>query len=201
MKTTIRKILPILAGVLIANSLLGCVSVNKPKQSLVIYDFGLSVSEEGHSSIISTILLEKPTAADALNHNKIRYRLNYQNPSRVFFYSESRWTTTPPELLSSKISQMVNFTKMPTNCSLKLKIEAFDHVFNTKENSVGVVQLSALVIDRSTQKAIASQLITEEVPSVSPDAQGGAAALQQATETALHKAIEWGSKVQADSCN
>jgi cholesterol transport system auxiliary component len=195
MKIISPKLLLILFGALIASSLTACVSVNKTKQSLVIYDFGLSVSSESNKQITSTMLLEKPVAADAINHHKLRYRLNYQNPSRIFFYTESRWATSPSELLSSKISQMVNFANAPTNCHLKLKIEAFDHVFQTATDSFGVVQLSAVVIEKSTQKTIANQLITEEVISTSSNAQGGAMAIQSASEAALKKAIEWGNMV------
>jgi cholesterol transport system auxiliary component len=199
MKARTRKLLLLLASSLIASSLTACVSVNKHKQNWVVYDFGLSISNKSYQAITSKILLEKPIAADALNHNKIRYRLNYQNPSRVFFYSESRWATTPSELLFSKVSQMVNFERMPTNCSLKLKIEAFDHVFQTTADSDGIAQLSVSIIEKSFQKVVASQLITEKVTASSPDAQGGAAAIQHASEKALKKAIEWGNIVVDNS--
>jgi cholesterol transport system auxiliary component len=81
------------------------------------------------------------------------------------------------------------------NCSLKLKIEAFDHVFQTESTSEGIVQLSALLVENKSRKIIASQLITESFTSPSANAQGGTAALHQASENALKKAINWGNTI------
>ena len=85
------------------------------------------------------------------------------------------------------------------NCSLKLKIEAFDHVFQTTTTSDGIVQLSALVVESKTQKIISGHLITENVISVTPNAQGGTAAISQATEGALKKAVNWGNMIADNS--
>jgi cholesterol transport system auxiliary component len=189
----------LIVSVFLVFAMTACVSVNKTKQNLEVYDFGLFVPNESNQQITSKILLEKLVVADALNINKIRYRLNYQNPSRVFYYTESRWATTPSELLWSKASQIINYTKTPINCSLKLRIEAFDHVFQTTADSEGVVQLRAFVVEKNSQKIIRSQLITEKVTSVSPNAQGGTAALQLASEAVLKKAVEWGNMTLDES--
>jgi cholesterol transport system auxiliary component len=98
----------LLTSCLIISTLTGCVGINKTKQKTAVYDFGLSVSSESNQQITSKILSAEPVAAESLNHNKIRYRLNYQNPSRVFFYTDSRWAATPAELLSDNMSKMVN---------------------------------------------------------------------------------------------
>ena len=85
------------------------------------------------------------------------------------------------------------------NCSLELKIEAFDHVFQTATASEGVVQLSALLVEKKSRKVISSQLITESAASASPNAQGGTAALRQASENALKKVIHWGNMIADNS--
>ncbi len=189
----------LLTSSLIISTLAACVPINKTKQNTAVYDFGLSVPSESNQQITLKILLEEPVVAESLNHNKIRYRLNYQNPSRVFYYTESRWAATPSELFSSKLSKMVNLTNNPTNCSLKIKIEAFDHVFQTAATSDGIVQLSALVVERKSKKIVSSQLITESVTSPSPNAQGGTVALQRAGENALKKVINWGNMIADNS--
>lgn len=194
-----RPVIVLLTIGLIISTLVACVGINKTKQDIAVYDFGLSSQSESNQQITSELLLEAPAAAESLNHHKIRYRLSYQNPSRVFFYTESRWAATPLELFSSKVSKMVHLTRTPKNCSLKLKIEAFDHVFQTTTTSDGIVQLSALVVERKTQKIISSQLITESVMSLTPNAQGGTAAISQAVENALKKAIDWGSMIADDN--
>ncbi|OGV76364.1 MAG: hypothetical protein A3I83_05470 [Methylotenera sp. RIFCSPLOWO2_02_FULL_45_14] len=188
-----RPIILLLTGSLIISGLVACVGVNKIKQNIVIYDFGLSVPNENNQQITSKILLEEPVAAESLNHNKIRYRLNYQNPARIFFYTESRWAANPSELLSSKLNTLINVVSNPMNCSLRLKIEAFDHVFQTATISEGVVQLSALLVEKKSNEIISNQLITASIAASTPNAQGGTAALNQASEIALKKAIAWGN--------
>jgi cholesterol transport system auxiliary component len=195
MRTRMRSIILLITSSVILSTLVACTSINKPKQHIAVYDFGLSVASDNHQQITSKLLVETPTSSESLNQDKIRYRLNYQNPSRVFFYTESRWAGNPSELFSSKLSKIVNVRTTPTNCSLRMRIEAFDQVFHTTTESEGVVQLSAFVVSNQSKKIIASQLMTESVMSVTPNAQGGAAALQQASENALKKAVNWGNMV------
>jgi ABC-type uncharacterized transport system auxiliary subunit len=189
------------------STLNACVGINKIKQNIAVYDFGLSVPSESprenpsdnNLQIVSRVFLEEPVAVESLQHNKIRYRLNYQNPLRVFYYTESVWAAAPAELFSSKLSKMVNVAKTPMTCSLKLKVEAFDHVFQTPSASEGLVQLSVSLIEKKSKKIISSQLITESVASTSANAQGGTAALQQASENVLKKVINWGNMMADNS--
>jgi cholesterol transport system auxiliary component len=194
-----RPIILLITCSFFISTLVACVGINTTKQNIAVYDFGLSGSSNSSQQITSKLLLEMPVAEVSLNHNKIRYRLNYQNPSRVFFYTESLWAATPLELFSSKLSKMVNFTKTSRNCNLKLKIETFDHVFQTTTNSDGIVQLSALVVEKKTQKIISRQLITESALSLTPNAQGGTAAISLAVESSLKKAIDWGNTIADNS--
>lgn len=188
-----KRIILLITISIIASLLIACVGINKTKQNIAVYDFGLNVTNDSNQRITSKLFIETPVAAESLNQNKIRYRLNYQNPLRIFFYTESRWMETPAGLFVSKLSRMVDSIQAPANCSLKLKIETFDQVFYTTTTSDGVVQLSAFIVEKKSKKLISSQLITENVTSLSPNAQGGTAALQQASENALKKVISWGN--------
>lgn len=199
MRVRMRPIILLLTSSLFISTLVACVGINKTKQNIAVYDFGLTVPSENNQQITSKIILEEPVSIASLNHNKIRYRLNYQNPSRIFFYTESRWAATPSELLSNMLSKTVNVARNPMTCSLKLKIEAFDQVFQTPSASEGFVQLSVFLIEKKSQKIISSQLITESVKSTSPNAEGGTVALQQASENTLKKVINWGNMVADNS--
>ena len=189
----------LLSSCLIISGLTGCVGVNKSRQNIAYYDFGLPSSNKPIQLITSKIYIQDTLATESLNHNKIRYRLNYQNPTRVFFYSESRWISSPSVLLSGKLRTMADVAKNPLNCSLKLRIEAFDHVFQTASASEGVVQLSAFLVEQKSRAIVASQLITEGAVASAPTAQGGVGALRQASEAALIKAVEWGNRVADNS--
>ena len=190
-----QPIILVLTSSLFISTLAACIGINKTKQNIAIYDFGLSVPSESNQQITSKIILEEPVSTASLNHNKIRYRLNYQNPSRIFFYTESHWSATPSELFSNMLSKMVKVEKNPMACSLKLKIESFDQVFQTPSSSEGFVQLSVFLIEKKSQKVISSQLITESVTSTSANAQGGTVALKQASENTLKKVINWGNMI------
>jgi cholesterol transport system auxiliary component len=194
-----RPFILLLTSSLFISTLAACVGINKTKQNIAVYDFGLFVPSESNQQITSKIMLEEPVSTASLNQNRIRYRLNYQNPSRIFFYTESRWAATPSELFSNMLSKTVNVAKNPMTCSLKLKIEAFDHVFQTPSASEGFVQLSVFLIEKKSQKVISSQLITESVSSNSPNAQGGTVALKQASENTLKKVINWGNMIADNS--
>jgi len=185
--------------VLTSGILSACVGLNKTAPNMAIYDFGLPNVSESNQLITSRIPLEEITSAEGLNHNKIRYRLNYQNPARVFFYSESRWASTPSELLTGKLSALSSAASQPANCSLKLKIEAFDHVFQSGDISEGIVQLNVTLIEKISKRAIASELITESTAATSPNAQGGTSAVQTASKNALAKAINWGNTAAANN--
>jgi len=195
MRVRMRPIILVLTSSLFLSTLAACVGINKTKQNIAVYDFGLSVPSESNQQITSKIILEEPVSTASLNHNKIRYRLNYQNPSRIFFYTESHWSATPSELFSNMLSKMVKVEKNPMACSLKLKIESFDQVFQTPSSSEGFVQLSVFLIEKKSQKVISSQLITESVTSTSANAQGGTVALKQASENTLKKVINWGNMI------
>jgi len=195
MRVRMRPIILVLTSSLFISTLAACVGINKTKQNIAVYDFGLSVPSESNQQITSKIILEEPVSTASLNHNKIRYRLNYQNPSRIFFYTESHWSATPSELFSNMLSKMVKVEKNPMACSLKLKIESFDQVFQTPSSSEGFVQLSVFLIEKKSQKVISSQLITESVTSTSANAQGGTVALKQASENTLKKVINWGNMI------
>ncbi len=190
-----RSIILLITSSVIVSALVACVGVNTTKQNIAVYDFGISDPNVGNQAMIVKLPVETAVAAESLNQNKIRYRLDYQDPSRIFYYAQSRWASTPLELFSTKLSKMANLTKTPMICSLKLKIEAFDQVFHSITTSDGVVQLSAIVVERKSQKTISSQFISESVPSLSANAQGGTAALQMASENALKRAIAWGNAI------
>lgn len=196
-----RRFTLLVSGCLVAWAMTACVSTYKARQHFVIYDFGLPVHGESNQPIDSRLTVEEFVAADYLNHNKIRYRLNYQSPARIFFYSESRWAAAPPELLSSRLSTMMQVIQPSQNCSLRLKIETFDHVFQTASVSEGVVQFNASLVEKKTRKVISSQFISESAPAPMPNAQGGVDALRQAGTQALGKALDWANATAVSSAS
>ena len=180
---------------IIAVVLAGCLGGGKPKPSPAIYDFGLGSASDKSSLPESRLPLDEISANQSLDSNRMRYRLAYQNPAQVFIYAESRWIAPPAELLSRKLRAMSG-AAAPTqqNCILQLKLEAFDHVFESKAVSHGVVQISVALLASKTHQTISRKQVEQSVAASSQDAQGGVAALNAASTQALTEAVEWGNE-------
>ena len=184
----------------IAVMLAGCLGGGKPKPNPAIYDFGLVSSTDKTSELANRLPVDEISTNQSLNSNRMRYRLAYQNPAQVFTYTESRWVSPPAELLSHKLRAMSEATA-PTqqNCTLQLKLEAFDHVFESKAASHGVVQISAALVVSKTHQIILRKQIEQSVAASSQDAQGGVAALNKASTEALTQALQWGNEAAESS--
>jgi cholesterol transport system auxiliary component len=182
-----------LAGLLLLSLLGGCIG-GKPKPAPAVYDFGLELAPETPAD--AKVRIDAITAAEPLNSNRIRYRLNYQNPAQVFTYTESRWAAQPAELLMAKTRGSAAMSGK-SSCVLQLQLEAFDHVFDSPTASFGVVQLNAVLKDKSPRKLLAHKQFHEQATAASADARGGAMALNQASTAALAKAIDWAGKAAA----
>lgn len=166
--------------------LLSCGGVGKLKPAPAVYDFGLS-----QTPIMSDVAVLNIKASDALATNRIRYRLNYQNPAQVFYYAESVWSATPASLLTQKLNN-VQITAQPL-CGLSIEISAFDHVFTNEKSSNGIVILKAQILATKTRTILANQTFEGKEVVASNDAQGGVAAISKASENALQATLNWAS--------
>ncbi|MGZ8251993.1 MAG: ABC-type transport auxiliary lipoprotein family protein [Methylophilaceae bacterium] len=175
--------------ILLLTVLVACAGPSKTVQNIAVYDFGLPA--QVGQPLVAKVAVDEVTAADAVNHQQIRYRLNYDNPSRVYSYTESRWAATPAELLTGRLASLIQQDAKLPACALKLKVEVFDHVFSSPAASTAVVQLSALLWDKKSRKVVATQAIAESEVAQTANARGGAKALAQASESATLKAVAW----------
>src|SRR5450830_313921 len=182
-------------------TLTACVNIHgndQVKTGPALYDFGLLA--DSAFTVETSLSIEPINAVDALNNNRIRYRLNYQNPAQVFTYNESRWVSPPAQLLNHVVrTQVITKTGSAQNCSLKLQVESFDHVFTSPTESQGIVQISAVLVAKKSHKLISNTVINQSSLATSPDAKGGSAALQTASYSALQKALDWGNTTAANS--
>ncbi|MGB7815643.1 MAG: hypothetical protein WBL28_04745 [Methylotenera sp.] len=169
----------------------GCVA-NKSRPSPAVYDFGLAAASANEPQTATQFLIEDISAPESFNNNRIRYRLNYENAARVYSYTESRWLAPPAELLTHRLRMLVNATSGAQNCTLKIQLATFDHVFDSPDASKGVIILFAELVNTKTRKSVMSQRIEESVVASSQDAKGGIAALKSAGDKALINTLAWG---------
>lgn len=182
----------------IISLLTGCLSANKLGPESAVYDFGL----QGEAVKTNTkINIGKVSAEDAIDHHRIRYRLNYQNPAQVFSYTQSRWSSSPAELLAAKMRSMTSVSNV-SSCSIRIHIEAFDQVFETADRSSGVVKLHATLFAQKSRQPLFNHLVQENVLAPSADAKGGVAALNEASTKAIVRILEWAdtAAAQAPEC-
>lgn len=174
-----------------------CSGLGQAKPASAAYDFGLNAPM---TDVPSTVVVEELVSLDALNSNRIRYRLVYESDSRVYSYAESRWVAPPVQLLEQRLKTMAGTPTM-LGCSLRLQLTVFDHVFASLENSSGVAQLSAVLIDKKTRNVIAKQQLQSQVKAEVAEAKGGVVALQKAGDEVLKQAIEWSNAQAAATAN
>lgn len=168
----------------------GCVGSSKKNSSNAVYDFGLAV---GQSNLTSIVPIQDIGSKGPLDTRHIRYRLAFENMSRVYFYADSYWSTTPAELLTQKLKEIA-VKSTQTNCSLQIELENFDHVFDTKQSSKGVALMMATLVQNKTRAVVASQSFKEEASAISADARGGVGALRQAGTQAINSIILWSNQ-------
>lgn len=175
--------------------LTGCGSLPKAGPQAALYDFGISAVP---AAATLPVRLDDVRPAPGLEGNDMRYRLAYQNPARVFAYTESRWAAPPDRLLLRRLEQRLQTTGV-AQCTLQIMIDAFDQVFDTPAGSRGMVRLRAVLTKGAGRQAVVQVTqVASEKTAASADAQGGAAALEEASEEAVTSVLAW---VGGQNCN
>ena len=177
--------------VLIIACLTSCVGVgNKTANPIAIYDFGLSEKQAKFNSLVPILDI---TSIEPMNSTHIRYRLNHENPSRVFNYTESRWSTTPAELLTQLLKTHADKPSL-LSCHLSIELDAFDHVYDSLNSSHGVALMRVTLQQKKTRVVLATQTFQQQVAANLHNAQGGVAALNHAGLEVLNQAIAWSNQ-------
>jgi cholesterol transport system auxiliary component len=178
----------LLTAVVLMLLLAGCGGLPKSGSQAALYDFGIAPADAPFTTL--PIRLTGVEAAPGLEGSEIRYRLAYQNPARVFAYTESRWVASPEKLISRQIERHL-IPADPTQCKLQVKLESFDQVFDTADSSKGVVLLRANLTQGKTQVPVARISVETSQVAISADARGGVEALILATDNAIGQILAW----------
>ena len=177
--------------VLIIACLTSCVGVgNKTASPIAIYDFGLSEKQAKFNSLVPILDI---ASIEPMNSTHIRYRLNHENPSRVFNYTESRWSTTPAELLTQLLKTHADKPSL-LSCHLSIELDAFDHVYDSLNSSHGVALMRVTLQQKKTRVVLATQTFQQQVAASLHNSQGGVAALNHAGLEVLNQAIAWSNQ-------
>lgn len=126
-----------------------------------------------------------------LSGNAMYYRLDYRNDDRLAAYAQSDWIAPPASLLESILRHALagggwRAVVGPRNpaaadASLQLRLDDFSQAFAQPGDSKGVLDATATLIDSHSDGVIAQKHFHIEVAAATPDAQGGAKALADAS--------------------
>jgi ABC-type uncharacterized transport system auxiliary subunit len=167
---------------------------------LAIYDFGMPSARLAADDAWSKMALEikAPIWIDSLN---IQYRLAYEDPLKLRDYAGSRWAGAPAQLLAQRLRQQLGVVSATGNvavdCLLRLDLQAFSQVFDTPQQSRGVVHGSVSVLD-AKRRVIATRQLAVEQAAASSDARGGVVALVGASDELARQLAGWFATLEKD---
>lgn len=158
---------------------------------------GDNVGNNGRVLGISAI-----TVAPWLAGTGFFYKLAYRDDSRLAAYAYSDWVAPPATLLQPLVRDALATTSgwqavvgpaapAAVDARLYLRLENFSQVFTQPGQSVGVIKLTATLIDSDNSQVLAQHTFAIRQPAPTPDAQGGAQALRQASRQLVMQLRSW----------
>ncbi len=111
------------------------------------------------------------------------YRLAYADGSRVMEYANSRWISTPSDVLRKRLEGQLFWESVhgTDNCRLQLEVRRFEQVFSSANQSAGVLAVRASLMAQRGG-LVDERLWVLEAPAPTPDAPGGVKALASAAD-------------------
>jgi cholesterol transport system auxiliary component len=126
--------------------------------------------------------VRSPPWFDSLN---VDYRLAYDDPLKQREYAGSRWAGTPAALLAQHLRQQLGMASASGStavaCLLRVELQEFSQVFDSVQQSRGVLQAGVSLIDGQRQ-IVAERQVSLSRPVLGADAGGGVNALVAASD-------------------
>jgi cholesterol transport system auxiliary component len=185
----------------IAAVLAGCASHKGPPDA--VFDFG-AAEPRASASIIRTamparaLVVPDATGSAVLESERMLYRLNYADALQARAYANSKWNTSPLEMVTQRIktrlAQAGAQVLQPTDAStgvpiLRIEVDDFIHAFSSASQSEGQVIVRATLFQGHA--LVDQQTFTRRMPAPSSDAAGGARALAGSTDAVADDIAAW----------
>lgn len=171
---------------IVAASLLisGC---HKAAQAPALHDFGVT-------SVAAAPNRQEPASAEItvvspkwLSDNRIRYRLLYNQPTRVRFYNLDLWIAPPPELLKLHLTS----ANLDPRYSLVIHLLNFEQHFEAPGNASVLLHFSAEVFAADSRNRLERREFVLRSRTVNPDAQGAVDGFAELAEQASRQIQAW----------
>jgi len=176
----------------------GC-SLSPPSApALTQYDFGPAPAASAAPGLRQPLLIYDVSAPAWLDSSFIYYRLAYQDAARPQAYADSRWVSSPAELIAVRLRGRLAASGKGVvrpadgtraSYALRVELDEFTQVFDAPGKSRAVVRLRASVL--GSRALIAQRAFSVERSVTTPDAEGGVRALIAASDEALDHLVAW----------
>jgi cholesterol transport system auxiliary component len=197
MKKTLLPLILLLAALSGA-----CVTGGTPNPRTTVYDLGTVPTKPLVQADLPALAIARVTAPEWLNGPQMYYRLAYVNSQQPRPYANSQWIMSPARLFEERIKSHIgqaggqvmsatsSTSRLPT---MRIEIDDFTHVFESPEKSYA--QLIARVAVLEGRKLVGQRTFTRRVPAPTPNADGGAKAMAQATDAMMANILRWLDKL------
>jgi cholesterol transport system auxiliary component len=139
---------------------------------------------------------------DWLEGTAMYYRLGHRTDVRLAAYADSDWIAPPATLLEPLLQKMIiaggNWRAVigprslaTADVSVQLRLDDFAQNFSRPRQSSGVLDATATLVSDRNGHVMAQRHFHVEAPAPTPDAEGGAQALNQASTQFADELQHW----------
>lgn len=179
--------------------LAGCGSTRSGSTQNAQYDFGPAAAPAKPATVpMTALVVTDTTGSAALDNERMFYRLNYSDPLQARTYANSRWSSTPLQLVTQRIKtrvaqagvKVVGVTDAAGGIPiLRTEIDDFTHAFDSQAQSHGQLVLRVSLFQG--HKLVDQRTFSHKTSASSADAGGGAYALATSTDAAAADIVAW----------
>jgi cholesterol transport system auxiliary component len=177
----------------------GCSISPSSPPDVTQYDFGPDPAKGASPGLRHALVVYDVSAPAWLDSQSIYYRLAYQDAARPLAYADSRWVSSPAELIAGRVRGRLAASGKGgvihpadgtrASHALRLELDEFDQVYDAPGKSKAVVRLRASILGKSA--LLAQKSFSAERPAATPDAEGGVKALIAASDEVLDQLVNW----------
>lgn len=192
----------LIAAALLAASLLGGCAGGKGSHANTLFDFGSPVAKSAARAdpppTLAALVVTDATGSPALDSERMFYRLDYADAMQARTYANSRWSTTPLQMVTQRFKariaqsgvKVLSVTDAAVGVPiLRVDVDDFVHAFSSATGSAGQLALRASVFQGHT--LIDQKSFSRSTPATTADAAGGARALAASTDAVAADILAW----------
>ena len=212
--------------VLILLGLSAC-NLPRPAGTPVVYDFGpgnRQLATTHRVTALPPLEVSAPRASSALAGQAVLYRLVYADVQELKPYTLARWSMPPAQLIDQRLRERLALRRAVVStgellrttaarrgasapvtaqpeaiANLRLELEEFSQLFETPEQSAGLLRLRATLTRRSPggDTLLGQRNFVAQQVATTPDAAGGVHALATAADQVVVEVERWLDQVLA----